>query len=108
MLSGVVPRSSLHFFAGVREYTTSKLVFDLNPRQYCVEDVVGDLRAAGFGSVELRPFFVPQTVSFPRAVLAAAKALERTGPLARLALRARFTYLVSAVPRSHRPRKRPL
>src|SRR4029450_13654652 len=56
------------FFAGVREYTTSKLAFDLNPRQYRVEDVVGDLRAAGFGSVELRPFFVPQTVSFPRAV----------------------------------------
>ena len=96
------------FFAGVRQYTTSKLVFDLNPRQYRVDDVVGDLRAAGFGSVELRPFFVPQTVSLPRAVLAAAKALERTGPLARLALRARFTYLVAAVPRSHRPRQRPL
>ena len=84
------------FFAGARKYTTSKLVFDLNPRQYRVEDVVGDLRGAGFGSVEHRPFFVPQTVSLPGPVLAAAKTLERTGPLARLALRARFTYLVAA------------
>jgi hypothetical protein len=68
----------------------------LNPRQYRVDDVLGELRAAGFASVELRPFFVPQTVSLPRPVVAVAKALERSGPLARLALRARFTYLVAA------------
>lgn len=86
------------FFAHVRDYTETKLVFDLNPRQYRVADVLADLRAAGFGSVELRPFFVPQTVSLPRPVLAAAKALERSGPLARLALRVRFTYLVAASP----------
>jgi SAM-dependent methyltransferase len=84
------------FFAHAREYTTKKLVFDLNPRQYRVDDVLGELRAAGFASVELRPFFVPQTVSLPRPVVAVAKALERSGPLARLALRARFTYLVAA------------
>jgi hypothetical protein len=48
------------------------------------------------GKVELRPFIVPQTVSLPGPFLAAAKALERSGPLARLALRARFTYLVAA------------
>ena len=69
-------------------YTEKKLVFDLNPRQYRVDDVLADLRAAGFGEVELRPFFVPQTVSLPAPLLAAAKALERSGPLARLALRA--------------------
>jgi SAM-dependent methyltransferase len=84
------------FFEQVREYTTTKLVFDLNPRQYRVEDVVADLRAVGFESVELQPFFVPQTVALPRPALACAKALERSGPLARLALRARFTYLVAA------------
>jgi SAM-dependent methyltransferase len=84
------------FFAHAREYTTTKLVFDLNPRQYRVDDVLADLRAAAFGSVALRPFFVPQTVQLPRPVLAAAKALERSGPLARLALRVRFTYLVAA------------
>ena len=84
------------FFEHVAEYTTTKLVFDLNPRQYRVDDVLADLRAAGFAAVELRPFFVPQTVSLPRPALALAKALERSGPLARLALRARFTYLVAA------------
>jgi SAM-dependent methyltransferase len=84
------------FFEHVLGYTERKLVFDLNPRQYPVDEVVAELGAAGFSSVELRPFFVPQTVPLPRPVLAAAKMLERSGPLARLALRARFTYLVAA------------
>jgi SAM-dependent methyltransferase len=84
------------FFAHVLEYTEKKLVFDLNPRQYGSEDVVADLRASGFASVVLRPFLVPQTVSLPGPALAVAKALERSGPLARLALRVRFTYLVAA------------
>ena len=83
------------FFRHVLGYT-HKLVFDLNPRQYRVDDVLADMRAVGFTSVELRPFFVPQTVSLPRPLLATAKALERSGPLARLALRVRFTYLVAA------------
>ena len=89
-------RDRRDFFAHVRAFTQRKLVFDLNPRQYRVDDIVRDLRAAGFASFELRPFFVPQTVSLPRSVLAAAKALERSGPIARLALRVRFTYLVAA------------
>ena len=76
--------------------TVFRAVFDLNPRQYQVDDVVQDLQAGGFSSIELRPFFVPQTVSLPRLVLAAAKALERSGPFARVALRWRFTYLVAA------------
>jgi hypothetical protein len=84
------------FFEHALSYTERKLVFDLNPRQYRPDEVVADLHAAGFGSVVLRPFFVPQTVSLPRPLLAAAKALERSGPLARLALRARFTYVVAA------------
>ena len=84
------------FFGHVAGYTQKKLVFDLNPRQYRVDDVLADLRAAGLARVELRPFFVPQTVALPRPLVALAKALERTGPLARLALRVRFTYLVAA------------
>ena len=68
------------FFGRVREYTEKKLVFDLNPRQYRLDEVVADLHAVGFGSVVLRPFFVPQTVSLPRPALAAAKALERSRP----------------------------
>jgi hypothetical protein len=88
-------RDRAAFFRHVAEYT-EKLVFDLNPRQYRVDPVVGDLHAAGFGSVELRPFFVPQTVSLPGPLLALAKKLERSGPLASAALRVRFTYLVAA------------
>jgi SAM-dependent methyltransferase len=84
------------FFSHAREYTTAKLVFDLSPRQYRVDEVLDDLRRTGFTSIALRPFFVPQTVSLPGPVLAVAKALERSGPLARLALRVRFTYLVAA------------
>ena len=89
-------RDRAAFFRHVAAFTEKKLVFDLNPRQYRVDDVLADLRRVGFGSVELRPFFVPQTVSLPKPVLALAKALERSGPLARVALRARFTYLVAA------------
>lgn len=84
------------FFARAASFTERKLVFDLNPRQYRVGEVVEDLRAAGLGQVELRPFFVPQTVALPRPLLAAARGLERSGPLARLALRCRFTYVVAA------------
>jgi hypothetical protein len=84
------------FFAHVAGFTEKKLVFDLNPRQYRLEDVLGDLRAAGLGRVALRPFFVPQTVALPGPVNRVATAFERSGPLARLALRVRFTYLVAA------------
>jgi len=83
------------FFGHVAGFTEKKLVFDLNPRQYRLDEVLADLRAAGFSSIALRPFLVPQTVSLPRPLLAAAKALERSGPLARLVLRVRFTYLVA-------------
>jgi SAM-dependent methyltransferase len=84
------------FFARVARFTERKLVLDLNPRQYRVEDVVAELEEAGFGRIVLRPFFVSQTQHLPRPAVAVAKAAERTGPLARLALRARFTYLVAA------------
>ena len=84
------------FFTHVAGFTEKKLVFDLNPRQYRLEDVLSDLRGAGFPRVMLRPFFVPQTVALPRSAAALARALERSGPLARLALRFRFTYLVAA------------
>jgi SAM-dependent methyltransferase len=84
------------FFRHVGGFTEKKLVFDLNPRQYRLDDVLGDLRAAGFARTTLRPFFVPQTKALPRPLAAAARALERSGPLARAALRYRFTYLVAA------------
>jgi SAM-dependent methyltransferase len=84
------------FFSHIAGYTTKKVVFDLNPRQYAPGDVVADLRSAGLPEVAMRPFFVPQTRVLPRPVGAALVAAERSGPAARLALRFRFTYLVAA------------
>jgi trans-aconitate methyltransferase len=72
-------------------YTETKLVFDLNPRQYALEDVHADLRAAGFDRIDTRPFFVPQTRALPLI-----RVLERTGPLAQLMLRYRFTLMIAA------------
>ena len=83
-------------FRRLAGYTEKKLVFDLNPRQYRVEDVAADLRQAGFARLALRPFFVPQTVAAPRPLLRSLIAAERCRPLAKLALRFRFTYLLSA------------
>jgi SAM-dependent methyltransferase len=84
------------FFRHVAAYTEKKLVFDLNPRQYDVDEVRADLAAAGFDRVALRPFFVPQTRALPAPLSALLRAAERSGPLARIALRMRFTYLVAA------------
>ena len=53
--------------------------------------VRADLRAAGFDQFELRPFFV-RNAALPRRGRRCLLALERSGPLARLLLRARFTY----------------
>lgn len=78
-------------FTRIRSYTERKLVFDLNPRQYRLEDVRADLEAAGFTHLDTRPFFVPQTRAAPFLTL-----LERSGPLARLLLRFRFTLLCAA------------
>jgi SAM-dependent methyltransferase len=84
------------FFRRAASYTTKKLVFDLNPRQYALEDVVEDLRVAGLPRVSLRPFFVPQTRALPAPAGALLRAAELSGPLARVALRYRFTYVIAA------------
>jgi SAM-dependent methyltransferase len=84
------------FFRRAAGFTTKKLVFDLNPRQYRVDDVVRDLEAAGLGDVTLHPFFSPQRVGLPHAAASLLRALERSGPVARALLRVRFSYLVAA------------
>jgi SAM-dependent methyltransferase len=84
------------FFARVASYTRKKLVFDLNPRQYDVDEMLGRVRAAGFPHVELRPFLFPQRFPLPFPLDALAGAVEQVGALARLALRYRFTYVVTA------------
>jgi len=75
------------FFAKVRAYTHTKFVLDCRPEVDDVGAIADDLRAAGFGRVDLRPFFLPQSRSVPSPLLPAVSALERTGPLARLLLR---------------------
>ena len=89
-------RDRAAFLGRVAAYTERKLIFDLNPRQYRLSDVRGDLRRAGFDGLEVRPFFAPQRVSLPRPALAALRALERGGPVARLLLRYRFSFLCAA------------
>jgi SAM-dependent methyltransferase len=89
-------RDRAAFFRRVADYTERKLVFDLNPRQYRIDDVRHELEAAGFDRLELRPFFAPQRVSLPRAATAALRTLELSGPLARLLLAFRFSYLCAA------------
>ena len=89
-------RDRRELFRRVDSFTERKLVFDLNPRQYRVEDVAADLAAVGFDGLELRPFFAPQNVALPRPVGAALRVAERVGPVARLALRFRFSYLCAA------------
>ncbi len=84
------------FFERVAGYTEKKLVFDLNPRQYRVDDVRADLRAAGFHAVVLRPFFSPQRHALPNRAAGLLHRLELSGPLARLLLKARFSYLCAA------------
>jgi SAM-dependent methyltransferase len=88
-------RDRVELFRQVAGYTAKKLVFDLNPRQYRVDDVRADLRAAGFDRLELRPFFSPQRFSLPGIAAGALHGLERT-PLAHLLLRFRFSYLCAA------------
>ncbi len=80
-----------NFFERVASYTERKLVFDLNPRQYLVEDVRADLEAAGFDLLETQPFFVPQKRAVPWL-----KTFERRQLVARVVLRYRFSLLCAA------------
>ena len=89
-------RDRTAFFRRVGGYTERKLVFDLNPRQYRIDDVRRELDAAGFDRLELRPFFSTQRVSLPRVAAAALRALEQSGPLERVLLAFRFRYLCAA------------
>jgi SAM-dependent methyltransferase len=82
--------------ARIAGYTEKKLVFDLNPRQYQLAEVRVDLFAAGFDRLELRPFFVPQTIAPNAALRQLLRIAERIDLAARLLLRVRFTYMCSA------------
>jgi len=92
------------FFRRVARYTEKKLVFDLNPRrhEHDVDEVRADLAVAGFDRVAMRPFLVPTARALPGPVAALLRAAEQSGPLARAALKLRFTYLVAASSASRR------
>jgi SAM-dependent methyltransferase len=90
-------RDRASFFRHVAGYTERQLVFDVNPRQYALDDVRRDLVAAGFAHVVARPFFVPQRVALPRPVAATARLVEGIEPIARAILRFRFTYVVTGL-----------
>lgn len=83
-------------FRRIAGYTERKFVFDLNPRRYSLREVRSDLEAAGFDRLELRPFFSPQHQRLPGPAVHLLHALEHTGPLARLLLAFRFSYVCAA------------
>jgi len=84
------------FFAHVATYTRKKLVFDVSPRRFSVDEVLADLRAAGYERVVLQPFFLPQRHRVPRVLAAVLRRVERTPRLARAVLRVHGILIVSA------------
>ena len=86
------------FLERVGGYTRTKLVFDFDPRAQSRATIEADLRAAGFSDIVMRPFFLPQQVAVPAPLRALLLALERSGPLARAALRVRGIWFCAATP----------
>ena len=90
------------FFRRVAGYTTTKFVFDFDPRTYDRGELERDLRASGFGELVMTPFFLPQQVKVPGVVRGVLRALEHAGPLARAALHVRGIWFCAASPGSSR------
>ena len=90
------PEDRQAFFRRIAGYTRTKFVFDFDPRVYDRVELERDLRAAGFATIELQPFFLPQRVAVPAPMRAALGALEHAGPLARAALHIRGIWFCAA------------
>jgi SAM-dependent methyltransferase len=86
------------FFRRIAGYTSTKFVFDFDPRVYDRAEIEADVLAGGFERIWLRPFFLPQRVSVPAPVRAALTGLEHAGPVARAALRVRGIWFCAASP----------
>lgn len=84
------------FFRHVAGYTKTKFLFDFSPRRFSMAELRAELEAAGFDKVELRPFFSSQRRSLPGLAARSLQLLERSGPLARLLLVFRFSYVCAA------------
>jgi hypothetical protein len=85
------------FFGHVSSYAKKKFLFDFALRDFPRKRVADDLRAAGFSTVEMRPFLCPQHYAPGPKVDAVLRGLERSGPLVVPLMKRRFTYIVSAV-----------
>jgi ubiquinone/menaquinone biosynthesis C-methylase UbiE len=83
------------FLHRTRAYTRGKLVFDFDPRAYRPDEVLRDLRDAGWERVEIRPFLTPQRARVPRPLQALLWAVEPL-PGSRALTKIRFPLLVSA------------
>jgi 2-polyprenyl-3-methyl-5-hydroxy-6-metoxy-1,4-benzoquinol methylase len=92
------PADRIAFFRHVAGYTKKAFVFDFRPRDHPVSEIVADLRAAGFGELRLRPFFLPQLRRLPGAALPAVYGLERLGPPALAATRLYGRVFCAATP----------
>jgi hypothetical protein len=86
------------FFERVRGYTRKKFVFDFQPAGFPPEELLDDLRSAGFSRIEFRPFFLPQRRALPRAALPLLSAVEHTGPVGRALSRRVGCIFCSAAP----------
>jgi hypothetical protein len=84
------------FLRRVAEYTRTKVVFDISSRQIPIARIADEARLAGFGRLELRPFFVSLRVVPPRPIDSALRMLERSGPLARAIASRRFRVFCAA------------
>jgi len=83
------------FLEHVRSFTRIKLVFDFDPRAQSRAAIEADLRLAGWRSVTLRPFLMPQRARLPLLLQRALYAAEGL-PAARVVTSLRFPLLVSA------------
>jgi hypothetical protein len=84
------------FFRHVGGFTERKLVFDVSPRRYRLDELRAELRAAGWTGLATRPFLVPQHGRLPRPAAGALQALEHVRPVADLLLRRRFALVCAA------------
>jgi SAM-dependent methyltransferase len=83
------------FLERLRGFTRKKLVFDFDPRAYDIAVLLADVRAAGWSTVALRPFLMPQRAKLPRALQRALWAVEPL-PGAGALTRVRVPLLVTA------------
>ena len=92
------PPDRVAFLRRVASYTTTKVVFDFNPRLHDPGELERDLRLAGLQPAARRAYLVPQSRRLPATVAAGLRRLETVGVAASLVLRLRGQWVYAAVP----------